>query len=259
MEEQNKDNHIDNTDSKQENLVQQPSVPEPVIENQTEPEVKKPYNSTLDLLPDHMRKDLDELVVKGYGGWKLKKVMEDRYLGKTTFLPVTKETFDNYVKANKERIMKVANIQKSLVEATKESLSDMKEIVDSTVDGGISLENKMQVLVSLFSKCQKRIELIEASNSSFLNPQYEQVIGAYMREQRAILETIVKLQDELNKNTGDKIYNEFEKLTYSWLVTVINCYKKIHGDTKLIEFKGSLTDDLKNVLVNFNSNKENGK
>jgi hypothetical protein len=213
-------------------------------------------SNKLELLPDHIKKDLHELIAKGFGDANIKKALEDRYTGKTTFLPAAIGTFKSYRMAHHHEIMKMVELQKNLIESTKDSLNDVKDAVNTTTDNIISLENKRNVLETLFNKCAQRIKIIETLNGgNWPSAQFEQVIGAYVREQRAILETLVKLQAELSKDTEGQVYKEIENILYAWLVAVLNCYKQINGEQKFSEFKGLLTDELGKVLQSFGVNK----
>jgi hypothetical protein len=221
--------------------------PEDLVESPKEEKVVKPYHSKLDLLPEYIKKDLHDLIRNGMGEQRIKNAIEERYLGKTKFLPAAKETYRYYINAHKEELMKEVNIQKAILDSTKESLGDMKDILGGEIDGS-SIENKKRALERLYDRCNKRIQLIESSQSTILSAQLESVIGAYLREQRSILETLLTLQTELRKDTTAQLYAEMENITYDWCVRVLDIYKKLHGEDKISEFKLALKEELPKIL-----------
>lgn len=248
-EQENLSNPVD----KNEQLpVVQPTPPPPeAIPTQSEPEVKKSGKGKLDLLPDHIKKEFHELIRRGYGEQSIKNAIEDRFLGKTDFLPASLVTYRIYINAHKQEIMQTAELQKSLLESTKESLTDVKTVLDSTLDSELSLENKKKALEALYHRCEQRSNLIASMQTNIPNAQLESVLGSYIREQRTILETLLTLQTELKKDTGEQLYKEMENITYDWCVKVISIYRQLHGENKLIEFKSALKEELPKVLKTY--------
>ena len=156
--------------------------------------------------------------------------------------------------------MKAKEIQQSLIEETKGSLADTKGMVDATTEN-VSIDNKKQALEALFNRCEKRIKMLtslQQSGYNYFGTEVEKVIGSYIREQRQIVEKCVALQTQLNKDSTDQSYKEFENLTYLWGVTALNCYKEVQGDNKFLEFKSKLKIAIPKTIQSYLANKNKG-
>lgn len=255
---------LENTNSSESAQVPETPVSEPtavtpeVVESESPSEADSGtrLKCKLDLLPDNMKKVLHELIAQGEGAVRTKKALEDRFLGKTTLLPATIKTYHTYIREHKEEILKRVELEKSLVETTKESVADMKELLNADPTKPIPLDNKKKALERLFERVQTRVALLETKQNGFFDAQYETIIGAYFRELRTIVEKMVEYQAELRKDTSDQLYDEFENLVYSWVVSVFNIYKQIHGDTKFLEFKNLMNEEIPKVIAGYRQKRE---
>jgi len=222
----------------------------PLLEHKPQP--KKSYSTTgkkLDLLSDNIKKEMNNLILQGCGEVMLKKITEERFGNKTYLLPASIETYRAYINKVKPTLLEEQKIQKELTEASSTELADMKDVISAIEKD--DLDNIKQTLQKLYERCAARIKWIEIQQSRpgmFPSSQMESVLGAYFREQRNILEKLVSLKVELQKDSKKQLYEELENLTYMWLVTVRNCYKKLHGEEKLSEFSRLLQEDLPLII-----------
>jgi hypothetical protein len=232
----------------------EPEVESKVEEIETtevETEGKKKKMCKLEFLPLEIKKELNALIQQGLGQVNLKKVLEERFPNKSQFLPASHPTYQVYIDAHKDELMHQLTVQKSLVESTKESYVDMKTAIEAVVSDD-TLENKKKALEVLYKRIDERIELLKDTQASgFLSAQLETVIGAYIREQRNIIEKLITLKADLEKDNSAQLYAEFENLTYSWFVTVLNAFKKVHNEDKLIEFQSILKEELPKITQEY--------
>jgi len=228
------------------------------IEETIEAEVegKKKKMCKLEFLPDEIKKEMNELIQQGVKSVTLKKVIEERFVNKSQFLPASYPTYQVYIDAHKDELMHQLTVQKSLVESTKESYSDMKTAIEAIVSED-TLENKKKALEVLYKRIEERIQLLKDTQASgFLSAQLETVIGAYIREQRTIIEKLITLKKDLEEDNTAQLYSIMENLTYAWFVTVLNAFKKVHGENQFIEFQSILKEELPKITESYRVNKK---
>jgi hypothetical protein len=219
------------------------------------PEEKETRNRALalDKLPPEVRARFDSLISQGKSYREIAYSLKLEFKGKNTELDTLLDSSDhayrNYVEKHEERIMKLAADTQLITTDLKVGLADVKVAIDAMTDPSSALENKKQALVSLHDHCAARLRLLEARQGlKFLDPQYEQLILAFIREQRGIVESLVSLQDELKKDGVNEFYKEFKSYTYTLLVTFNQVYKELWGDEKFIDFHQELEKRMGAVL-----------
>lgn len=215
-------------------------------------ETKKTPQSKLDLLPDKIKRDLHALIAAGNGGMRVKKALEDRYLKDTGILPVDMETYNRYIRIHRKEIMEEAALAKKLVDSSKEDIKDLKELSDTTTS--ITLDNRSKALEKIFDRVQTRLSLLEKTQGTYPNPHYEQLIGAYLKEMRTIVEKILHNKEAFERDNTQMIYDQLENALGLFLTSVVTLYKKLHTeDSKFEEFRDLLKDEMPNILRNFKS------
>jgi hypothetical protein len=111
------------------------------------------------------------------------------------------------------------------------------------------LENKKQALLSLFERCETRLRLLEARQGTrFIDPQYEQMIHTYIKDQEHIIETLISYSEELKKDGVKEFYAEFKSYTYTLLMTFNQVYKELWGDEKFLDFHQEMENRMSAVL-----------
>ncbi len=217
-----------------------------------QPEEQKRPHSTLDLLPEKIKQELHSLIAAGNGGMRIKKALEDRYLKQTKILPVDIETYNRYARLHKDEIMEHVRLAKQLVSSSQETVEDFKDIAKVSTD--VSLENRSKALEDIFARVQGRLKFIETAQGTYPNPHYEQLIGAYLKEMRTIVEKILHNKEALERDNTEMIYAQLENALELFLSSVVTVYQKIHKeDSKFDEFRDLLKDEIPIILKNFKS------
>lgn len=223
-------------------------------------EAKKWWESQtkLDFLPEEMREELDKLVTKGASPAFARRMMTERFEKKSSLVKASVSSYKRYFHQNRERLAKESELKKELVEANREQIQAAGSTLQTLVDPNQPLENKKQALAYLFSKCAERLKLLEARQRLYIDPQLESVILNNIKEQRVILEKLVVLQAELNKDQSSALFDELKTYTQVVLSIVYHAYRLTHGgaDSKMMEFELNLTNLLPKALKSYEETKK---
>jgi hypothetical protein len=142
-------------------------------------------------------------------------------------------------------------VKKEMVAALP-SAEDLQKAVSTVLDLNLSVDKKSEALAALFNKTTQRLAVLESKQQAYLNPDYEILIIQYIKESRALLETVAKLQDTLNKNILDSFRGELDELIRTILTTVYSSYKLNHDDSdplsKFDGFRSTLESHLSKTL-----------
>lgn len=207
----------------------------------------------LDSLPPEVKERFDSLIAQGKPYREIAYAIRVEFKGKSTeldsLLDSTDTTYRSYIEKHEERIMKLAADAKAITTDLKGGLAEVKVAIDQMVDPSSDLENKKQALIALYEHCAARLRLLEfRQGTKFIDPQYEQLILTFIREQRSIVESLVNLQDELKKDGVNEFYKEFKSYTYTLLTTFNEVYKELWGDEKFLDFHQELERRMDEVL-----------
>lgn len=202
------------------------------------------------MFPNSLLRELNELIDANTitTATKLKAVVKDRYKG-TLKIPGD-TTFRAYVVVRRKQKALLEKARQSLEETPLELQVNKPEGVGAKAksvfqDLTLSVENKKGLLENLIHLCETRISAIQILQENDPTSSYEQVLGSYIREVRAITETLIKMRNEL-KSEGEK---EIEAFVNSKLASVIRstlqAYTSVHGTDKIELFRNTLKLKLK--------------
>lgn len=231
----------------------QPGTPQ-IPPESTEEEKERTRSLALELLPPNVRERFDSLIAQGKPYRECALILKAEFKGKNaeldSILDSSEKSYRNYIEKHEKRIMDATEASKALSTEIKGGLVDMKVTIDTMTNPGSALENKKQALTSLYDHCATRLRLLEARQGlKYLDPQYEQLILTFIREQRSIVESLVNLQEELKKDGVNEFYKEFKSYTYTLLVTFNQVYKELWGDEKFLDFHAELERRMNDVLT----------
>lgn len=202
------------------------------------------------MFPNSLLRELNELIDSNTvtTATKLKAIVKDRYKG-TIKIPGN-TTFRAYVLLRRK--------QKSILDKAKLDLEDAPPELSLKKPEGVgaasksvyqdltlSVENKKSLLENLIHLCERRIDAIKVLQENDPSASYEQVLGSYIREVRAITETLIKLRNEL-KNEGEKEIETYINTKLASVVrSTIQAYLSVHGNEKIEVFRATLKLKLK--------------
>jgi hypothetical protein len=189
--------------------------------------------SILSTLPPEL---LEEVDTRLKSGEKVKVVREDM-IKKYPAVEQLKVGYLTWLNRFKKLNGGAPKEVESGVAAKKEMVSalptanDLQNVVSKVIDPEISIENKKEALAALFNKATERLKILENRQRNYIDPDIESLIGSYMREQRALLETVTKLQEVLQRDVLAQMRGELDEYTRVILTTVYAAYKLSHSDT----------------------------
>lgn len=245
-------------------------IPQQPIESTqpTEPVVvpsRKAYNptgdtkglkGTLENLPQEVKDDMENFM-REVNPYASRKYMKEKYGGAYPKLKELSATaFTQYFKRHNVKIIKELALQKETISPNPEML----QVINAITDPDIGLDDKRNALTSLFNACRARSELLEARQTNFIDPQYEALILANRKEQRAIIEKVAILNEQLSRESDKDFLQELEDFTQVLLSSVINTYKLTHTDQANFSlFTSTLSENLSLALKSYRRAKENVK
>jgi hypothetical protein len=158
-----------------------------------------------------------------------------------------------------QKELKDGTVVKKEMVAALPSSEELAKAVSTVLDLSTPLENKQEALAALFNKATQRLAILEQKQQQFLNPELEALMVTYMREQRALLETVTKLQEVLQRDTLSQFRTELDELIRTILTTVYAAYRLNHVDadptSKFDAFKADLESHLSKTLQNYSTKK----
>jgi hypothetical protein len=247
----------DETPNPEENKpIEAEIIPDPKLEQPAFVSNAVPGNmpSLLSTLPQEI---IEEMDTRLKGDEPIKFVREDM-IKKYPTLEGLKVTYAVWYKRAKklnggtQKELKEGGLVKKDMVAALPSAEDLTKAVSSVLDLNLSVDRKQEALSSLFNKATQRLAFLESKNQAYINPDYEILIIQYIKESRALLETVAKLQDTLNKNILDSFKGELDELIRVILTTVYASYRLEHLDSdplsKFDAFKSTLETHLAQTL-----------
>lgn len=225
-------------------------------------EVKLHYEKLAKIMfmfPSSLLREINGLIDSGTirTAARLQEVVKDRYKGSLK-IP-SRTTFRAYVVYRLKQKMVLDKAKQALSETPDLSSNKPEPMGTSSKsiyqDLTLSVENKKTLLENLIQLCERRIQAIKTIQENDPTSSYEGVLSSYVREVRAITETLIKLRTEL-KNEGEK---EIEIYVNNKLASVIRstiqAYTSIHGKDKVDLFRTALKFKLKdNRLEDLSTN-----
>jgi hypothetical protein len=213
--------------------------------------------SKLSTLPPEIIEEMDTRLM---GKESVKFVREDM-IQKYPTLEALKASYLTWMKrarklnGGSQKEIKEGVVAKKEMVAALPSSEQLKEAVSKVLDPQISLDKKQEALSSLFDKATQRLAILEASQQHFMDPNFEALILAYMKEQKSLIEKVTELQEVLQRDTLSQFRSELDELIRVILTTVYAAYKLNHADidptSKFDGFKADLESHLSKTLQNY--------
>jgi len=220
-----------------------------VVPNEEE---NKVLVSRLSSLPPEILQELDTRIANG----EAVATIRDQMIAKYPDVEELKVSYPTW----RKRALKLRNgslVKREIVEAVP-TAEAIKTAVSTVIDPTTSLEDKKAVLEALYTKQMQRLAILESKQQNFLSPDLEALIIGYMKETRATLETVAKLQEVLQKDVLSQFRGELDEYTRVILSTVYQSYKMTHTekDSKFDAFRGTLEDHLSKTLQAYNTHQK---
>ena len=233
----------------------QESIEAEVIPN--EPKQEKDENparrpSVLSTLPPEL---LEEVNTRLQSGEKITAIREDmiQKYPNVKQLKIGYQSWVNHFKkltGGTSKELKDGTIVKKEMVAALPSADDLQKVVSQVINPEISIENKKEALAALFNKATERLKILENRQKNYIDPDIEALIGGYMKEQRALLETVTKLQEVLQKDVLAQMRGELSEYTRVILTTVYQSHNLTYTgkENKFDLFRITLEEHLEQTL-----------
>jgi hypothetical protein len=211
-----------------------PTSPEPAFVSNTADATTVPNKmpSKLSLLPPEIIEEMDSRLksnesVKGVREDMIKKYpnVEGLKVGYLTWMKRARKLNGGSQKEIKEGVV----VKKEMVAALP-TAEDIQAAVSTVLNPSVDLKDKEAVLTALYAKEMQRLAILEAKQKTFIDPNIEMLMLGYVKEVRALLETVTKLQEVLQKDLTTQFRGEIDELIRVILSTVYAAYKSVHKD-----------------------------
>lgn len=204
-------------------------------------------SNKLETLPADIKDDFHYLILQGNSGHRIKGLLEKKYAGDNRLVDADRLTYDSYITMHKPELENDETTRKSLLDSTKESFDQMKDLQNAIATGNDnSIKDQLDRMTAI---CAKRLEFIWAQQArGFSSPQYENVFVQYMKMLQIFMDKAVQYRKEIESekdNMSESILNTYEQ---KFLSAVQNNYKKIHGENKLEEFNNLMSESIIDVV-----------
>jgi len=215
----------------------------------------------LDLLPPELKEEMDTRILSGEALTTLREDMIKKYPSveelKVSYLTWAKRA--RKLKGGTQKELKDGTVVKKEMVAALPTAEDIQKTVSKVIDPAVSLEDKQAVLAALYAKEMQRLTILESKQQSFINPDLEMLMLGYVKEIRALLETVSKLQETLQKDTLSAFKGELDELIRTILTTVYASYRLEHPDvdptSKFDGFRATLESHLSKTLQQYKQQK----
>lgn len=220
------------------NEEQQPAQPDK--------ESTLPDTTKLEQLPDNMKSILNALVKAGFGSQKIKTEFEKKFPSYQNLIPAGRTTYQAYINAHYDELQSEVKAEQAITAALREDGQAVIDTADSVL--GNTSGSVRQQLESLKQFVIRRIEFLEQYQAMGLpSAQLENTMASYASSLRAILEKTIEYGKELSREEDNQVDLVLESFMLECLTTVVEVYKKIHGDNKFQEFSIELSSNLKSI------------
>ena len=235
------------------------SCPNTSIEKQPALKLTRPRRCKLEHLPAHIRQELDELICCGCGERTIKKTLLERHGAICPILHAALGTYRAYIRLYKPQILKRQRINQLMMTDQAENMQDVKMVMDSVLnpESAGTPQDRSKAFRGLLSRIEGRIKILEeAQDSDVPDPRTESVIAAYMKEEKAILETLTKMAPQFEKDKQKEFLDEINYYTQVFINVVINSYRIVNGNTNLSLFAQTFQERLEDAVRNYRVSKQ---
>jgi hypothetical protein len=242
-------------------MTEETPQPEKPIEAEvvpTTPEAPKHPSvkvSRLDALPPEIKEEMDTRILSGESVQFIREDMGKKYPGveelKVGYLTWAKRA--RKLKGGSQKELKDGTVVKKEMVAALPSAEDLQKAVSTVIDPQISIENKKEALAALFNKATQRLAILEARQKNYIDSEIEALMVTYMKEQRALLETVTKLQEVLQRDILGQMRSELDEYTRVILTTVYQSHNLTYTEkeSKFDLFRITLEQHLAQTLKSY--------
>lgn len=205
--------------------------PKPKKKGGCPPKGTKRLNA-LNLLPLHIRVEINSLIDKGAGNKDVLRVINDRYTGDMESVR-SLWTIKEYIKEYKAGKTTQPPTQASVLGPNNQN-SELPTLNADEIFGAknIDLTNKKAALEYLGKWCNARA--MRLSNVSDLDSRGEATLVKYFSEMREVIETMSKLSGELSENDDKQIVIKYvNENIYSILSIVAKTVREVYESEKV--------------------------
>ncbi len=228
------------------------------LENQTV-KPNRARHCKLENLPESIRRELDELIWRGHGERAIKKALLQNHGTAFPLLGASVGTYRTYIQLQKPQIQKRQQITRLMAAANVEGLKEVEMVKDLILNPEKmgTPQERSKIFNELLSHIEDRIKILEAAqDSTDPDPRTEQVIAGYLKEEKAILETLAKLAPQFENDHQREFLIEIEYYTQVFTNVVFNSYRIVNGDTNYLSFAQTFKERLTDAVKNYRASKQ---
>jgi hypothetical protein len=227
------------------------------LENQTA-KPNRIRHCKLENLPESIRRDLDELIWRGHGERAIKKALLQNHGTASPLLGASVGTYRTYIQLHKPQIQKRQQITRLMAAANVEGLKEVEMVKDLILNPEKmgTPQERSKIFNGLLNRIEGRIKILEAAqDSTDPDPHTEQVIAGYLKEEKAILETLAKLAPQFENDYQKEFLIEIEYYTQVFINVAFNSYRIVNGDTNYALFAQTFKERLTEAVKNYRASK----
>lgn len=221
--------------------IQQPT-PDPNAQPQSFTPVVAPKNK-LEELPPEIRVELDASLKRDGNVNKAKTALEKKWLGQTDILPASYSTYKAYFELHRLRLFKEREEEVKALQKVRQDLEGYQEMaVDIAKGNPVSFRDKHQEMLEFID--DRIASVVEQQSHGWASPQYEAVMNQWVKTKREVLEKMEEYKDKIDEERHAKNVAFFDRFAQELLKCVLDCYRKVNGETNIAEFKAELTSEV---------------
>jgi hypothetical protein len=217
---------------------------------ETEADVRN-YKSKVLLLPKKLLLAINQMIDDGKREWALENYIKANYKGSLGCpTPPTLGTYIDWYESRK----KLSALSGTLIEPTRTEMAIVEKNELQTysaeriaiLDGNTDISNKKELLERLIKKCIQRMKHVESlQEMEGTTAGLEAVVGHYLKEIHAMVQTQLKLSGELaeedNAHLAEMVNSNLYKLTQMFFSVVMRV-----APEKVEDIKEMFYEELKN-------------
>lgn len=188
---------------------------------------------------DAVNREIDE----GWKGPHIHHMVRAKYAHMVEKVP-SRPTFDKYVKWYLEQKREEGK------ETTGELVQSSNEIqrgLEKLLDPALPVLDKKAMLEALVRKCAQRIQVLERWQKTTISPQFENALKGYLAEVRNLIETLAKLDHELQPDKSI-IFNVVDSKIQPLMQAFYTVLKEV-APTKIEYAKMKLKDEIRKAMT----------